>query len=342
MSQQPDNTNDRLERMLRRWGADEAAQAASPGPVPAARRRAVLGPVLRYSAVAAGTLLVASLAWVIIQPSASREGPAHGVAQTQPADERIARLDAQLATVRTELEQARGQLAQTKEALEAGRQQFERKLQLLREDFDGQKRSLLASFAKERQGLREALTRREGELAAAGKALTEAAAQRDDARRKLTVAATELARRSDTHARLARQRDALQSQLTAVRAADAAMLADFQRSYLAAAAPNEHGVVARQSASRRARMVERARVVRQLARTESTRQLVDRLEVLMLQLDLLNAADPRAARSFAQVVPADGLGADIEQALAGGGELPEVRSWLVEARLILTGVARAI
>jgi chromosome segregation ATPase len=126
-------------------------------------------------------------------------------------------------------------------------------------------------------------------------------------------------------------------QIQLLKARQAALLADVQGAYLAPARPAEMTLRTRQQAARRSMMVRRCAELREVAGSEDTRRLLDTLEVVLIRLDLLNPDDPDVVRSFAALVRESNLLEEIDDALASGRDVPQVRILLVEARLILMG-----
>ena len=110
-----------------------------------------------------------------------------------------------------------------------------------------------------------------------------------------------------------------------------------QAAYLSAAAPTEHGLRARQSASKRSRMVQRMAALRKADRAQAVAPLLDRLEVVLTQLDMIDCSDPRAAKSFAKLLDKGSLVVKIDDALAAANNPAELRNFLAEAKLILGG-----
>ena len=347
MSDEPDKTNDRMEGLLRRWGADEAAEHAPQVTLPPPGRSAGAGVALRYGAVAAAALLVGMLATVLLERGVRYHAGA-AAASSQPAEDEIRNLNADLTKAETDLARVKAELT----ALKGEELKLQAEVVRLQEECSGHKRAAIDAAALrrtvERQQERLAkLAAAEKQLAqarldldAARKTLKQTDAQRDEASRKLAAAAAELAGIGKSYKQAISARNALQGELRALKARQAAALADLQRVYLAAAAANERGIRARQWAGRRTRIVQRAAGVRSLAHSKLARQAVDRLEVVLIRLELLDVEDAEAVQAFAALLRAVRPPETVDQALAAGGEVAKVRAWLLEARLILTGAGR--
>ncbi|MFH1730636.1 MAG: hypothetical protein ABIF82_03165, partial [Planctomycetota bacterium] len=121
MSDEETKPNDRLESLLRRWGAHEAARQADvshlSAPVPRRGRRS--SPALRWMPLAASVALCAVAAALFL---AARNGdmPAiqAGLTRSDPADKkRIEELEADLAALRAKLGKTEGRLARTEDEL---------------------------------------------------------------------------------------------------------------------------------------------------------------------------------------------------------------------------------
>ena len=149
-------------------------------------------------------------------------------------------------------------------------------------------------------------------------------------------------------------RQKAEDELAALKLRQRGLMNSFQRLYLssaeaparasgaepaAAAAPGD-GLLTRQLTARRNQMLLRHAHLRPSLQTQAAKDLFETLEVLLIRLDVLAAQDARAAESFAALVRQSKLPERIDEVLAAAAESPEVRSWLMEARLILTGADR--
>jgi hypothetical protein len=362
MSEQNDSANDRLEGLLRRWGAEEARAGVEPPAPPAlpAKRppgRPLRGVLLRWVPPAAAAAMLIAAA-VLFFASGARQAKHQGVspvamqparAPTRPAAEQVEALQAELARVREALREARGRLeaAAPKAAQEAA-------LRQTADELDAEKRAMIAEMSGRIAGLNRALEQRAAELermkhALAGISgkLTAARAEADEARKQAEAARRgrdagddEVARLRRMHGEaLAAARDA-RRELAALKTKHEALLGDLQRLYLAAAAGGEVDLAARQAAARRARLAARCAEVRAAARTPSSRRVLEQLEVAFTRLDLLDAADAAEASAFASLVRGGALASRIDGLLAAADEPPQVRSLLLEAKLILWGADR--
>lgn len=351
MSEEPDKTDERMEGLLRRWGAEEAAEHAPQAALPPPRRAAGPGAGLRYAAVAAGALLVGLLVATLV----NRPGQPVGLS-TRPADDEIANLNADLTKAQRDLAGLRAKLTALEADLQAERLRLQTDLAEMRNERDRHKAAATSAAAREKALKRtlasqqarlaalaaaeKQLARAKLDLAAAGKALTQAQAQRHASGRKLAAAAVELARIGKSYKQALTVSTALEGEVKALKARREATLADLQRAYLARATADERGIRARQVAGQSCRIVERAAEVRSLATSKLARQAVDRLEVVLIRLELLNVDDTEAVMAFAALVRSVRPAETVDEALAAGGEVTKVRAWLLEARLILTGAGR--
>ncbi len=216
---------------------------------------------------------------------------------------------------------AAGQLKQAQGQLKQAQDQLTRTRGELKQASDDFKRA------------QEQLGSAKGDLASSEKALA-------DLRKRLTAATTELSRLSKTHQQFVAEGRKAKEELAALKARQVEMLAQFQRLYLAAAAPGQQAWPARQAAARAARLAWTCGRIRNEVRVSSTTQLLEKLEVVLTRLDLLDADDPAAVQSFAALLGSSGLLAEIDRTLAAGKESARVRAWLLEARLIIMGADR--
>ncbi len=173
MRAEPEQPDGRLEHLLRRWGAEEAATEAQPGPLPiAAARRPVpqrvgWGPfVLRWLPLAASLVLLAGAAGMFL---AAKYGPPdRGRARAaRPSEKReTRRLRAELTRATGELKASRTALAEAEQLIAKqsklfkGNEQLRADLELARIEF----RERDADLRKEIRGLNEHLTAAKAQL----------------------------------------------------------------------------------------------------------------------------------------------------------------------------------
>jgi len=355
MNADPKNPNDRVEGMLRRWGADEAARTT---PVPAApgrpvRRKRRPSPAWRWVPVAAAALLTLAAAGLFVASLGERSAAER--AATEDRDE--------LGRVRASLDKANATLAASTTELatsrEESRKQADRatqadaraaRLQKLLDDGSGSLteatnrvaslRKSLDAKGKQVEDLSAKVSSLEKDVAAADKALADARKKPTTDPSRQAAAMEELNRMRDMHGRaLAAERKA-RADLQLSEARKQAMWADFQRAYLSAAAPGDVGLAARQAAARRSGMVRRCGALRREITSEPTRRLFDKLEAVLTRLDLLDPYEPRAVDSFTALVRGGRLLGDIDAALTSRTMTDDVRAWLFEARAVLMGADR--
>ena len=236
----------------------------------------------------------------------------------------------------------------------------------------------LARRRQEAQKATAELTRTKEALAAAQARSRDLNDQLAAQRKRVAAANAELTRLGKTHQRTLTEKRKLENDLTAMKARQAALesrlstlMASLRRSEpeshllalrstggtligfhrpgaaqlpSAPSGPSPAARVdwaARQSAARKADMLVRCARLRRDVHDPDTARLIERLEVLLTRLELLDPNDPHAVRAFAIMVRADRLAKQIEAALAGEGLSRELRDWLAEARTILTGAERA-
>ncbi len=374
MIDKPDNQTDRMERMLRQWGADEAERNATPPAMggladPPARRASAMRSVLRWAPLAAAAILLVA-AGVVLHTAPFAERPrapvaADRAAQPPPAmpttapsgsqtdDDRRRQFEKEAADLRGQLAAANAKVAElTGIAADAGK--LRGQLDELRTQHEAKVAQLVAASeaeqrkARDQAGQLEAAKLKIAELGAARRVLQAAAdegglakQQVADLRKRLTAAANELTRRRKAaeavEAKLAEAR--LESQRMAVRHRE--IVDAFQRTYLASVAPGQTGLEARKTAVRARQMLDRLAKLSGDVRSENTRQLLDRLDAVLTRLDLIDADRAGDAQSFARLLGQGDLERQIEAALAAPGQAKDVKNWLFEAKLILTGGANA-
>ncbi len=351
-----DNPDDRLEAMLGRWGADEAARTTPVPPPEQAlhappRRRAVSG-MLRWApaAVAAAMLVAAGWLWLDARRLAGRvPAPTAAAPPTRPAPPEPAGLRAEAADLRQRLAEATERLAAT-DALGARLAELEGRLDRATARHATELGEALASATAaeaENRKLAEKLSAASDRLAelSEAKAAADAVAARvpkleanaADLQRRLIASgdALDAARRAREEA-VARLRHAAQ-RVELLQARHKQVVDAFQRTYLTSIAPGKRGLEARKAAARVRRMVERCNELLDDARGADTRKLLARLEVILTRLDLLNPDRAGVERAFDRLVEEGELGRQIDSVLTAGNESEAVRTWLFEAKLILTG-----
>jgi len=374
MTEHDDKPTEGLERLLRHWGAEQAAREAAPPERPAPPAFEAAPPkhrggtlVLRWAPLAAAAgLLVAAVAFFVAGP-VSRRGtemarqqadqlrePEAATAPTQAGE-----TTAQVERLRAELEAALAAKQAAEARLEGAvpREQHEAQLARLREEFLADKAALIAGMSARIAGLNQAVEARSREADAAAErveALTEqlaaAKSRAEAAEQRLAAAAPDEQFRKRHEALAAEYANLLalhRESMTRAREAEAAfstaqvrtqtLMDNFQRLYVSAVAPGREGLAARRSASRRTAMVARCG---ELARRTDDRQMAELLRdavVLFTRLELLDPRDADEARAFGALVARSNVVERIDRLLAAGKPMDEARTTLFEAKLILSG-----
>ncbi len=120
MSEQADNMSDKLEGMLRRWGAAEAAKRARPGPMPATDSRVRIRAVaVRYLPAAAGVLLAVGLAAVIYTGFFRPRSAETPLAMVPLENADIQQLQADLEAAQLNVSETKAELIQTRDKAKA-------------------------------------------------------------------------------------------------------------------------------------------------------------------------------------------------------------------------------
>ncbi len=339
MDERAGEHNDRVEGLLRGWGAAEAAEnaAAKAGPAPTMVRTRV-GWRAWVPTMAAAALLAAAVGLTAL-------GVFRGGDEPRPAGGANAdALATQLGAAREELAEVRRQLARAEAAAEDRREAFNAEVRRLERELAEQKAAMEAEADPELAELRQTVAEQRGAIERLAADLRVARQEADEHRTALADAGAEAER---LRARLAEQSASI-DRLAAETAAVAGELRDLQavgrryadlakameHVYLAASVPHDAGLGTVKAAARRARLAPRAAAVRDRA-TGAAGRVVDAVEVVLTRLDLLDTRDPGEVQSFASLVRRGRVIERIEAALASGEVGPEVRAWLLEARLLL-------
>ena len=347
MNDEPDSTNERLERMLRRWGADEQAGQMQLPPAPriVGPSRSVAAVLLRWGPLAGAAAVLAAAVTLFLVP------------QREPARRENRQLTAehrrQVTAMKAKLDTAQERVDRLELDLAEQAKKHETKIALLRKDFQSQRKQLIAEAAGRVVALTKAMDKKQGELKTAEaeiarlrkdalrfsgeiERLAISAGEAESERRKVAVISRELRRVQKLHSGAVSDLQRARAEMSVFRAQYASLLNSFQDVYLSAAASGRVGLRARQLAAGRAEMLRRLSDLRVEAGNEAAGRLMDSLEVVLTRLELLDADDARAVRSFATLAGPK-LIAQMDEVLAAGVASPQVRKWLLEARMILAG-----
>jgi septal ring factor EnvC (AmiA/AmiB activator) len=334
-SRQPD---DRVEGLLRQWGAEEATRLADTAAAPAfaPRPRAPWAALRRWAPLAAASLLLAASAAFFV---AARSG----------ADADLERLRARLDQATQDLDHARSGLAEVQR--DSGRQStdFQQELARLRTDLEAQKADLARQAETRALALTRSLQDKQQLLDDALRELGQRQKEVTDLQHKLAENDASLGQLrtafADTTARLRQsseeaddaRRDA-ETRLAALQEQHSAMLAILQDVYLAAGTPPQQAILARRTTAAQSRLIERCHELRGTAVSPTARELFDSLEVLLTRLELLDVKDPAQRGSFTALLAATDLTRKINSVLLDEKEDVRVRAWLLETQLVLAGV----
>jgi hypothetical protein len=353
--------NSKLEEMLRRWGAQEAgAKVKLPsGQTGGGERTRV---VIRWAALSAAAAAVIAVAvWVgtlLNRPSGSEDldlqdkvASVQGEARTyyvkwMQSDKELREQTARAETALKELQALKAQAA----APDTRVGELQRKLQELQKNLDQEKeqeRVTLAALevAKKSAG-RDAATHPDAapppDVAALQEKVLRLEAKVGNYEDRFAAAADELAKLKRVHDDSAKKVQQAQDEVAAAKEASAREFELSQAAYLAAASPTERGLKARQSASKRARLVQRVMALRRGDPPQAVVAVLDRLEVVLTRLDLIDPSESRAARGFVKLLDNGGLVQKIDLALAIPNASPELLNVLGEAKLILAGAENVL
>ncbi len=323
MSEESDSPKDRVERLLRQWGTVEAVREATARATQAPlRRTAGHLAVLRWVPVAAAALLLVAAVGVFVA-SRVRQAPEPVLAlrEATPPQE-IKELHTELAHVQDELRRSQSALTKAKRELAVQADRLKAALA----HFEEEKADLIARAEQERTELRQSVTEKESQLNAALAELKDARSRIETTSQQLASSREELVEARKQFAAQTEHLRAMHSQAVAARREVEIQLTSLR---------DQQAEMMTHS-----RLIQRCAALRGAAHSETTRQLLDKLEVVLTRLDLLDAQDTDAVASFARSVRRAGLLQQIEDVLAATEEGPEVQTWLFEAQLILIGAAR--
>jgi len=329
---------ERLERLLRQWGAEEAVrqeQGAAqrlppPLPVPAAAWRWVpLAAGFALFAVGVGFLLVAKA-----------EVPKSGALYMAQATQEVADAKALLAEAQRLLDEQRTAAAvsaaradELQQALESGKTAAAKTNERIAD--------LAARLAEKQTALDEAaagLKDRDAQLAQLKTDLAAARGQIVKLRTGLDAGSAAVRRAEESAAAAQRNAD---NRIKAVEVQQAMMMNLLARVMAPGGTPGEADVRAIQAAARDSGLLGRAATLRDRISNDSVRRLFDTQEVLLMRLMLLDAGDKGELRALAEVVRSMNLGPQIAEVLRASADNPEVGAWLIESQVLLMGIQRA-
>lgn len=352
----------RRERLLRWWGAEQAAfeVVAPPAPVAARTKRSrVVGVIAWFSTVAAAGLLLAAGIFHFAPDFAAREAQPGPVARDAapagrgampgrplpssapmaakaPPVTRVdpgAADDAGLAAAAARADEAERQLAflrKTQHGQRAANQELTRKLK----EADRKRTESERQMARTKNQFDAVRT----ELATVTGARDKLAGEMEGFRKRLTASAGQLEQLRENYERALASGKKARSESLILKAQHDGLLGDLQRTYLALAGGGLEGLAARKIAVQRANMLRRCGQLRLKVKDTATRRLLDQLEVVLTRLLLLRPGDEKAASAFAELLKGGNLIRQIDQALSAAAAADAVaRTLLLEARLILTG-----
>ncbi|MBN1554379.1 MAG: hypothetical protein JXA11_06515 [Phycisphaerae bacterium] len=338
MTPEQDNPTDRMESLLRLWGAARAADLQDLPPAPP-----VLKPVrldLRFALICAGCILAGAAVAVAAMLLARRDvnakpsPPMAAVRQTvtlpPPTETRPAEEEMHIQlppspspeknpppvvipvpeTTGPSVEQVRRQLAQMRRRRDEAASRFQRA--------EAKHKALTAKI----DGLQTELTR---------------AKQTKEAMERLRADVEIL--RKEQEATLAKVQR-LRKQITLDQQQHQARFEQMLDVYLSALAPEQEGLAAIQSALRTSRLLQRCHDLRLQADDDETRAILDRVEAVLLRLDFLNADDVSAMVRFETQLRRGDLTGRIASRLTRTDEPRRLRIFLAEVDLILSGVRR--
>jgi chromosome segregation ATPase len=360
--------NPKLEGLLRRWGAQEAAGQAAVRPLamqhadgatpakefaPGTNARPRLtwaGFVARWAPLAAAAMFIAAsgiIVWHYRQKVQMYE------AQLQKTRAAESAVNASADKSRQSLQKALGELAEAREAARATSQtkdalaaKMQKDIGDLQARYDEAAGKLLAANDRLETDLKEiarltavvndksATQELNAQLAQAKKDLEASQAEAKAARSQLADASGDL---GTARQQQAKAQGDYQRRLDAAAAGMTASLDRLGASYLKAASPGQTELVARQQASKRLMLVDRLAKLRHEVKNPQTRSLLDQIETALTRLEMLDASSPSSLRAYATTVGQE-LPARLDRALLEGGENEQVVALLLDARIVIGGL----
>lgn len=328
MSDAPNNSSDRLEGLLRQWGSERAvAEAPEPALPPTPRRAGRVLTVFRWGPLAAAAMLfVAAGAFYVATDRALRE-------HTMPLAEGPTRQSGQ-----TEAEEMDNKLRERREIGASDELAHE----------EGYYRSVAQErdeLASEVELLRGLLAEAEESQRAAGAAATDDRLRELDGRDPPASSGEHLeAAQIETDASDDRAfADAGGSGEAEARDPEHSLGEDYDRQtetisalYLSLVAPDEKGLAAIQTAAGKRDLLGRCSRLQRRFRDSRFEAVLDRVEVVLTRLDLLDIASGQDVRNLAALTRGD-FSEQLTAAIAEADD-GELRMFLTEVSVVLQGV----
>jgi hypothetical protein len=347
--------NQKLEGMLRRWGAQEAAAKVQPRFFKSGGE--TLRVVIRWGAIAAAAAAVLAVAVYLGSLSGSKapddiELQDKLVKAEDDRDKYFSQLqeNEKLLQDRTTLaEKALADLRKLQDRHSVPDPQIaelERRVKNLQRNLDlekEQQRLTLAALTIAQKAAKTPASNPDmtapppRDVAALQDKVIRLEAQVGNYEDRLAVATNELARLKRVNDDWAKKAQKAQDELEAVKLAAGREFEHAQAAYLTTAAPAEHGLKARQAASKRARIVKRIIDLRRGDQPQAVVPVLNRMEVALTRLEMIDTNDTRAVQGLLKLLDNGGLVKQIDQAMAVNRATPELLDVLAEAKMILAG-----
>ncbi|MBN2581911.1 MAG: hypothetical protein JXL80_02510 [Planctomycetes bacterium] len=344
---------DRVEGLLRQWGAEEAARQAAgdglPSRVAAAvpgRRTGGMSLLVRWAPLAAAAALVIIAGGLFVATYGVRTDrasvPSLHAVETDVPRLMIRELESRLADTEAALQQSQKKLATATELL------AEAKAARTATPLTMEGGAADSNLGKQRRQY-------DGPLGDDGRRLEETreqASQLAEVRGELEKIrhefAAETSRLRSLYEETVAANGRLETELGTMKARQAAVLDHLRRGPLAAAAaqnwsyaPPVDGLWRGEAARDVGDLLQRGTALREKAVGEPVRLLFDRIEVVLTRLSLLDARDAAAGESFAALVRRSGLDEEIGKVLNAADQPADVQAWLLEVQLVLMGARHA-
>lgn len=355
MGDETKKPGDAMERLLRRWGAGESvrdAQGLDLQPPNVSGSRPKMEFVLRWSPLAAGLMLAIWGGLFYVGAKSLPQVPLEVALHTGTSQQQAEAAKTALQTLREEMDKnERGYVAKMEE-LARQAQAGEAKAADLDKAVKVQQAQLTATQERVTKLTAAATTQKRDAEEALAAAAKKAESERDtlaaklsatedqllSTRVRLTAAAAELTQKQKQYDEAVASAKAAQDGVAAAKAKQFLDLELVQRSILSAAAPGQQGLRARQVACKQLKLTDRLTNLRNV--NESTRKTLDRLEVVLIRLETMDANDARAAQSFGKLLTEGKVLERLDEALAMRQDA-EAQQWLFEAKMILMGAQYA-
>lgn len=348
MSEDRELTDGKMDRLLRNWGAEEAVRQARVDYLrPPVRRVAPAPSLWQWLPLATSLVLVGGAGALLFLTRTAASSSAAEVERLREEIKSAERKWKSAAEALSELRADRDRLAdsaaESHKLLVVAQEELRAKASELADQaarlavVTEQVREMMRTLAETDTALkaaREQLNLREQEITE----LRRKAENAGRAQEEVSRLRAQVVQQNESISAATADKENLASRVSALQAERDVMRTMLHRLYIAAAGAGATGTPALQTVMRHNRLIERFAEFRSTIRSPEVRKLADQVEIALTRLALLTPTRLSDVDSMASFVAQTNLCARINDVLAAAEEPAMVRSWLLEAQLMLAEI----